>query len=239
MQEKFTGLVLGGINFGENDKILSIFTLEKGLISAKIKGVKKAGAKLKFASEPFCFAEFIITGANAKRVITGASLIESFYSIREDLHKFFCGSAVLEFNRKFLKEDITSKELFAVTIDALKEIAFSKENPKKVLELFLLNALSIVGYGLTVKECNCNPNQKEQEINKVYFDYSSGSFYCEKCKPFGAREINFLTFKTLLSLLAKGETSLEGIDMALRLLDFYIVNKCEVSIKSLKELISL
>ena len=50
MEEKVSGIVLGGISYGENDKILKLFTLEKGLISAKIKGVKKAGAKLKFAS---------------------------------------------------------------------------------------------------------------------------------------------------------------------------------------------
>ena len=61
MEEKLSGIVLGGVNFSENDKILNIFTLEKGVISAKIKGVKKAGAKLKFASEPFCFAEFIFS----------------------------------------------------------------------------------------------------------------------------------------------------------------------------------
>ena len=40
MEEKMSGIVLGGISFGENDKILNIFTLEKGVVSAKIKGVK-------------------------------------------------------------------------------------------------------------------------------------------------------------------------------------------------------
>ena len=59
MEEKMSGIVLSAVSVGENDKILNIFTLEKGVVSAKIKGVKKAGAKLKFASEPFCFAEFI------------------------------------------------------------------------------------------------------------------------------------------------------------------------------------
>ena len=59
MEEKLSGIVLGGVNYGENDKIINVFTLEKGVVSAKIKGVKKAGAKLKFASEPFCFAEFV------------------------------------------------------------------------------------------------------------------------------------------------------------------------------------
>ena len=69
MEEKYSGIVLGGVSFGENDKILNVFTLEKGVISAKIKGVKKAGAKLKFASEPFCFAEFVFSVKGDKRTV--------------------------------------------------------------------------------------------------------------------------------------------------------------------------
>ncbi|MBQ0098986.1 MAG: recombination protein O N-terminal domain-containing protein, partial [Firmicutes bacterium] len=46
MEEKLSGIVVSSISYGENDKILNIFTLEKGIVSAKIKGVKKAGAKL-------------------------------------------------------------------------------------------------------------------------------------------------------------------------------------------------
>ena len=78
MEEKMSGIVLGGVNFSENDKILNILTLEKGVISAKIKGVKKAGAKLKFASEPFCFAEFIFSKNLDKRTVIGASLLIVF-----------------------------------------------------------------------------------------------------------------------------------------------------------------
>ena len=33
MEEVIRGVVLGGINYGENDKILNIFTLEKGILS--------------------------------------------------------------------------------------------------------------------------------------------------------------------------------------------------------------
>ena len=89
MEEKARGIVLGGVNFGESDKILKIFTLEKGVVSAKIKGVKKAGAKLKFASEPFCLVEFIFSVSSGRRTIIGASLIDSFYPVREDIEKYF------------------------------------------------------------------------------------------------------------------------------------------------------
>ena len=53
MEEKASGIVLSAVNYGESDKILNIFTLEQGVVSAKIKGVKKAGAKLRFSAEPF------------------------------------------------------------------------------------------------------------------------------------------------------------------------------------------
>ena len=44
--EKLSGIVLGGVSVGENDKILNVFTLQQGVVSAKIKGVKKAGANV-------------------------------------------------------------------------------------------------------------------------------------------------------------------------------------------------
>ena len=45
MEEKLSGIVLSGINYGESDKIINVFTPEKGVVSAKMKSVKKAGAK--------------------------------------------------------------------------------------------------------------------------------------------------------------------------------------------------
>ena len=115
MEEKLSGIVLGGINFGENDKILNVFTPELGVISAKIKGVKKAGAKLKFAAEPFCFAEFIFSKKGSMRTVIGASLIDSFYSLRLDLKKYFCAGSVVEYVKKFIQEGITSSELFIIS----------------------------------------------------------------------------------------------------------------------------
>ena len=127
MEEKANGIVLGGVSVAENDKILSVFTVEQGTVSAKIKGVKKAGAKLKFASEPFCFAEFIFLDKGGFKTVINASLIDSFYPIREDIKRFYAGSVVLEFIKRFAKENMVSHDLFFLTVDALKEIAYGKD----------------------------------------------------------------------------------------------------------------
>ena len=236
MEEKLNGIVLGGVNFGENDKILKIFTLERGAVSAKIKGVKKNGAKLKFASEPFCFAEFIFSKKGDMRTVTGASLIDSFYPVREDLARFFCAGTVVEFVKRFAKEGLVSAEMFLLTVDALKKIAYGEGGPRNFLAEFLLSALKIVGYGLTLEGCiKCG----KMPTAKIYFDGFSGEFFCEECREPTAREINLSTF-LYLQRIDGGETfcDLEAVRV-LRLLDFYLIMKAEEKLNSLKELLQL
>ena len=236
MEEKFSGLVLGGVNFSENDKILNVFTLEKGVLSAKIKGVKKAGAKLKFAAEPFCFAEFVFSKSSDKRTVIGASLIDSFYPIREDIKKYFAGGAVLEFVKRFYRESMVDEQEFFLTINALKEIAYG-DNPLSALISFFIAALKEEGHKLELGGCaRCG-----SKINgRTFFDYGVGAFFCETCFDGAGREINLITFEAL-SLAEKGELtdSHGGTVKALKLLDFYLKNRAEESISSLEELIRI
>ena len=43
MEEKTSGIVLSGIGYGESDKIINVFTPDKGVVSAKMKSVKRQG----------------------------------------------------------------------------------------------------------------------------------------------------------------------------------------------------
>ena len=58
MDERVKGIVISSKDYKDNDKLLTLFTLEKGIVFAKIVGVKKPNAKLKAVKELFCFAEF-------------------------------------------------------------------------------------------------------------------------------------------------------------------------------------
>ena len=87
-------LMLRSVDYKENDKILTLLTAERGKISAGIKGVKKAAAKLKFAAQPFCFAEYVLADRGGKYTVINASECESFYDLRTDINKFYAASAV-------------------------------------------------------------------------------------------------------------------------------------------------
>ena len=236
MEEKFNGLVVAKTDFGENDRIVKIFTLEKGTLSASLKGVKRAGAKLKFASEPFCFAEFTFSERAGRRTVTGASLKDSFYPVMEDITKFFAGSTVLDFIRRFAREDLTSPRLFFAAIDALKELAYGERLSRYTLCRFLITALEISGYAINTDGCfNCGKEIKE----RAFFDPFSGGFLCENCFNGEGREINSATYFALKKIAENQAATEEETLFALRLLDFYIKNKTEEKLNSLQELLKI
>lgn len=235
MEEKLSGIVLGGVNFGENDKILKILTLEKGVISARIKGVKKAGAKLKFAAEPFSFVEFIFSVRGDMRTVIGASFIDSFYPLRENLEKYFCAGAVIEFAKKFYKENVNSTEEFMLTVNALKDIAYG-DDWLKALTCYFINALCDSGFMLSLGKCACCGHEI---LGKTFFDYRRGGFFCERCFDGVGREINNDTFLALSNVQNGKETQREWLIKALKLIKYYIENRTEEKILSLDELIKI
>lgn len=234
MEEKLSGIVVGKVDFSESDKLLNIFTLEKGVIFAKIKGVKKAGAKLKFAAEPFCFSEYVFSSAGDKRTVIGASLIESFYPIRQDIIKYFCASAIVEFVRKFMKSGIVSEPFFVLTLNALKELSYGENYPKCITARYFLSALSAAGYGLNFNDCSCCGKKIE---GRVFFDVLSGSFYCEDCRTENTKEMSFLTYDILKKITDGKNFSDEVMDKPLKLIDYYITYKTDEKIKSFASLL--
>jgi hypothetical protein len=53
-----TGIILNSMPYKEKDRLVHIFSVEIGNISAIFRGVESPRAKLKYASQPFCFAKF-------------------------------------------------------------------------------------------------------------------------------------------------------------------------------------
>jgi DNA repair protein RecO (recombination protein O) len=88
MTEKVNGITLRAVNYKDSDKILTVFTLEKGKITVSARGVRKANAKMKQISEPFCFAESVLAEKSGRFTVTEINSYDAFYPIRCDLSKY-------------------------------------------------------------------------------------------------------------------------------------------------------
>ncbi len=228
--------MLRATDYLENDKILTLLTAERGRISAGIKGVKKAGAKLKFAAQPFCFAEYILAERGGRYTVTQASECESFYELRSDVCKYYAACAVCEAAIALTAEGDLSGEIFYSCVRALRDMCSGDEG--FALIKFLLSALKCSGYGITANACSvCRSPLDGAE--KLRFDMESGSFTCWGCGS-GAG-VSGITFKALLAAGGRtaGEISQDGKKRALRLLKEYIACKTDSRLNSLNEYIAI
>ena len=238
MEIKVNAVVLRTVDYNENDKILTLLTAERGKITAGIKGVKKAAAKLKFAAQPFCFAEYILVGKGGKYTVTGATETESFYDLRTDILRFYAASAVTEAANAISFEGDASSDLFTATVRALSEICSGEVSP--ALIKFLTTVLKGAGYNISVENCPyCGKSLLNEE--RLRFDMNIGSFTCADCgSGEGASAVTYNVFRKIFDKSYKENYITEdGEKRALRLIREYFSYKLDIAFKSLSEYIRL
>lgn len=122
MELKVDALVVRTADYGESDRMLTLFSLQNGKISAAAKGVRKAGAKLRFAAQPFCFAEYVLAQKGERYTMISASGTDGFYELRQDIGKFYAAASLAGLCDAVLPEGIVNEELFLRAVNSLKEM---------------------------------------------------------------------------------------------------------------------
>ena len=238
MELVVNALALRSIDYNENDKILTLLTAERGKISAGIKGVKKAAAKLKFAAQPFCFAEYVLTTRGDKYTVINASECESFYDLRTDVNKFYAASAVCEAANALAFEGDECRELFYESVKALSSICQGGES--LALITFLLFSLKQAGYGINAENCS-ECGVKLIGADKLKFDLDAGCFTCGECgSGQGASRVTYNVIRKVQGKSFEEDfITPDGEKRALRLIREYFSYKLNIAFKSLSEYIRI
>lgn len=247
MEFKADALVLRAADWGEYDKIVTLFTADRGKLSAALKGVKRAGAKLKFAAQPFCFAEFVFAERSGRNTVISAYLHDGFYPLREDIACYYAAVVLCEACDQLLFEGIESPALFLAAVRALEALSScaegaggearledGKSGSSYVLLKFLLTALKEAGYPVSAAAC---PHCGERLSGRMRFDMESGAFGCEACG--GGVPASGSTYLAVRAALGQGgEATADGVKRALCLLSAYFAFQAS-ELPSLEEYLRL
>lgn len=204
---KTQAIVLKSNNYKDSGRMLTIFSLDKGLMYAKINGVKKPKAKLAFASQPFCFGEFIIVSKYGNTVINCSS-IENFYELTKNFDNFIAGEGVLEIVSILARPEEANPELFLNTLKALKLLNYTKAQPLAVLIKFLIAALKNAGYSINVNECVVCGNKSPQKVN---FSFELGGIVCSICAKEDSIKLEKGEFAILKTIANTEFEKIEGL----------------------------
>jgi DNA repair protein RecO (recombination protein O) len=231
MEEIINAITLKAVDYGESDKILTLFSLEKGVISAILKGVKKDKAKLKYVAEPFCFCELVISEKAGRHSVINASCHKSYFNISQNLNSYFSTCVMSEFVTVFFKD--AEESLFTNFVLALENMLKGIGLP--TLLKFCLIGLSYAGYGLDFSGCNkCG-----EKIEDRVFLGNDAIFLCENCNGENCIEFKISTYNKLMQINNASFKNLDSQDEevvknCLRLLDKYIYNRLGIKLKALQ-----
>ncbi len=238
MEVKTEAIVLRAVEYLENDKILTLFSPTLGRITVGAKGVKKPKAKLAFATQPFCFAEYILAEKGGRYTMTGAYLHESFFSLRGDIVRFYAACALAEVCLTVLYERESHEGLFIALIEGLKGLSLAEEDAAEAVISFILVALRESGYPLNLgyaEECDGDIGET------LWFDFADGKFApFERCER--GERASLCTYHQLRKCagLSYDEEALAGgKKRALRLLKAFLTDKTEEKYENLSELLQL
>ncbi len=234
MEEKVLGITLRSVNYKESDRILTVFTLEKGKISVSARGVRKANAKWKWVAEPFCFARSVIAEKSGRFTLKESETVDFFYPVRTDIEKYYAAYSALEFTDAFMQEEMVSPEFFYVLADFLKKLCYGEEKPKNLLIKFFDAALKLSGQQVDFSDCGrCG----KEITGKVFLSPYSGCSVCENCREPSEKEYSFDTYQYIKTLLeGKDVYSGDSAKNALKFYYYYIKTACGVDIKSVSVL---
>ena len=240
MDFKTDALLLRAADYGENDRMVTLLTAGRGKIGAAMKGVRKAGAKLKFAAQPFCFAEYVLAERGGRYTVTQASLHEGFYEIRSSVNAYYAAACVTEMCALIGCEGMPSGPLLVCAVSALEAIESDPDRPDPPLVKFLTEAAALAGYPLSAGDC---PVCGKKIAGRRYFDMASGAFNCSACAlGVQASESTYEVIRWALpSQLSERKPAPEGDGFvrALRLLKTYISYQTDAELSSLNQYLKL
>ena len=139
------GIVIKHTPAGEYDWVATIFTAERGKITAFARGARKPGNRLSGTVEPFCFGTFKLFAGKSSYNIVEADIHNYFEGFRTDLEGACYGTFFLELASYYTRENVEDVELLNLLYLSLKALLKESIPNRLVRCIYELRALQTEG----------------------------------------------------------------------------------------------
>jgi DNA repair protein RecO (recombination protein O) len=164
---------------GEADRMVTLFTRERGKLRAIAKGARKIKSRKAGHLEPFTRVTLQLAAAHDFPIVTQAETVEAYLALRDDLVKTGYAAYCLELIDRFTyEEEIEAGAIFSVLADTLKRIETSID-VWLAIRYFEMRLLDFLGFRPHLFEC-ANCGDKIEPVDQ-YFSPLLGGVVCPRC----------------------------------------------------------
>ncbi len=176
--KSFPALVIREVDYGENDKLLTLLTADAGRMTVLFKGGKSLKNKNSAASQLLSYSEFTVKERNGFYTLSEAALIQQFFELRSSLDRFALSQYVAEVCAEVSVENENGSETLSLALNTLYMLCSSDRSSELIKAVFELRCASVNGFCPDLDSC---PLCGKSEHEVFYLDVMNGSLRCGDC----------------------------------------------------------
>ena len=163
-------------DYGEADRILTLFTRQLGKTRAIVKGARKVTSRKAGHLEPFTRVKLQLAKGRDMPLVTQADTVEAYLPLHENLVLTGQTAYVIELLDRFTyDEGLDSSAIFRLLTDTLDRLA-SKSDPWLAIRYYEMRLLDHLGFRPKLFECaHCG---REILPEEQFFSYAAGGVIC-------------------------------------------------------------
>jgi DNA repair protein RecO (recombination protein O) len=212
-------VVLRSFRFGEADRILHLYTHDRGRVGAVAKGVRKTKSRFGARLEPFSHVELMLhQGSGELHTVTGVSLVGAHRALREDPYRLSVGLVGAEaMLRLFVEEERNERAFealarFLAAADAIPSGGRGRAGVDPLALSFQLKLLWLSGYVPHLEACvECGATEE-----LVGYFPSAGGAACAACAPSETVRMSPEGFRGIHALLTHPLADAHGLELGER-----------------------
>ena len=231
-------IVLRRTDFGEADRLLTLYSRESGKIKAIAKGARKPQSRKTGHVELFMRTKFFLAKGRDLDIITQAEMIEAYPQLRADLVRATYASYAVELLDRFTVEEDKNVQLYDLLANVLSWLTTAVD-VLLVARFYELRLLSLTGFQPRLFQCvSCDEPIQEQD---QFFSAELGGLLCPDCRSVDrqARPISAIAVKVLRYLQTRPWEIVQNLHLKRPLLHelenimhFYLTHILERNLKS-------
>ena len=189
-------VVLRHSDYGEADRLLTLFTRQRGKMRVIAKGARKIASRKAGHIEPFTQVRLQLAQGKEMFLVTQADTVDAYLPLRDDLVLTGQAAYVLELLDRFSYEDETEHpSTFRLLTETLARLASTPDAATwLILRYYEMRLLDHVGFRPQLFECtNCGRAIQPED---QFFSFRAGGVICPRCGK-GLPHLRSISVETL------------------------------------------
>ncbi len=171
------GLVVGVVDIAERDRLITLLTAERGLVTAYVNGARQLKNRYMATTQQFCYGRYTIGERSNRFTIQEVVLEETFYDLRADLGRAALASYICEVV-SYTGTEQPDVDLLRLVLNTLYALSNGMYPCGRIKSVFELRMACLLGFMPDIDGCSVCGNATGDMILHI----PQGNLICHECR---------------------------------------------------------